>query len=71
MKKSTNNTLPRLKLPNSRLHDRRDPRSYLGDPEDPTDADWELFSALITSRTPAGPDQIESQNQLTPNQSKP
>ena len=71
MKKSTNNTQLRLKLPNSRLHDRRDPRSYLGDPEDPTNADWELFSALITSRTPDGPDQIESQNQLTPNQSKP
>jgi hypothetical protein len=40
------------KHPNPRLHDSRDPRAYVGDPapDEPTEADWELFYELFTGR---------------------
>ena len=64
---------PHPKLPNPRLHDRRDPRSYLGDPDpdDTADALWELFYTVITGRTPVNPSKNTPQTQTTLNQSKP
>jgi hypothetical protein len=66
-------TTPQPKLPNPRLHDRRDPRSYLGDPdpEDTTDALWQLFYTVITGRTPVNSSKNTPQTQTTKNQSKP
>ena len=66
-------TTPHPKLPNPRLHDRRDPRSYLGDPdpEDTTDALWQLFYNVITAQTPVNPSKNTPQTQTTKNQSKP
>ena len=66
-------TTPQPKLPNPRLHDRRDPRSYLGDPDpdDTADALWELFYTVITGRTPVNSPKITPQTQTTKNQSKP
>lgn len=64
---------PHPKLPNPRLHDRRDPRSYLGDPdpEDTTDALWQFFYNVITGQTPVNPSKNTPQTQTTKNQSKP
>lgn len=66
-------TTPHPKLPNPRLHDRRDPRSYLGDPdpEGTTDALRQLFYTVITGRTPVKPSKNTPQTQTTKNQSKP
>ena len=66
-------TTPQPKLPKPRLHDSRDPRSYLGDPDqnDHHDADWELFYTVITGRTPVNPSKNTPQTQTTKNQSKP
>jgi len=66
-------TTPHPKLPNPRLHDRRDPRSYLGDPDsdDTTDALWELFYTVITDHTPVNPSKNTPQTQTSKNQSTP
>lgn len=50
--KSTHRAQLIPKHPNPRLHDARDPRAYVGDPapDDPTEADWELFYELFTGR---------------------
>jgi hypothetical protein len=66
-------TTPHPKLLNPRLHDRRDPRSYLGDPdpEDTTDALWQLFYNVIIGRTPVNSPKITPQTPTTINQSKP
>jgi len=47
----------RPKTPNTGLHDSRDPRSYLGepDPEYPIDALWQLFYTVITDHPPGQP----------------
>ena len=66
-------TTPHPKLPKPRLHDSRDPRSYLGDPDpkDTTDALWQLFYNVITGQTPVNPSTNTPQTQTTKNQSKP
>jgi len=66
-------TTPHPKLPNPRLHDRRDPRSYLGDPDsdDTTDALWELFYTVITDGPLVKSPKIIPQPQETKNQSTP
>jgi hypothetical protein len=73
MKKTNYRVQLRPKTPNPRLHDRRDPRSYLGDPdpEDTTDALWQLFYNVITGRTPVNSPKITPQTPTTINQSKP
>jgi len=73
MKKTNYRVELRPKTPNPRLHDSRDPRSYLDDPDpdDPTDALCELFYTVITSRPQVNPSKNTPQTQTTKNQSKP
>jgi len=73
MKKTNYRVELRSKTPNTGLHDCRVPRSYLydPDPEDPTDALWQLFYTVITDHPQVNPSKNTPQTQTTKNQSKP
>jgi hypothetical protein len=73
MKKTNYRVELHPKTPNPGLHDRRDPRSYLGDPDpdEPTDALWQLFFTVISDHPPVNPSKNTPQTQTSKNQSTP